>query len=78
MRLQPIGEINARMTMGLVARVAAERLFGRDCVDEVSLRLDDDATPEGRDAVVLLRRPRVVLTRRAVDCAFRSRAHSMT
>ncbi len=66
-RVQPIGEINARMTMGLVARVAAERVFGHDCVDEVAMILDDETTPAGPDAIVILNRPRVVLARLPVE-----------
>jgi hypothetical protein len=66
-RVQSIGEINARMTMGLVARVAAQRVFGEECVDEVTLRLDDTTSSEGPDAVVLLHRPRVVLSRVAIE-----------
>lgn len=66
-RVQPIGEINARMTMGLVARVTAERVFGCDCVDEVRLEIDDHVTQEGEDCVVLLREPRVVLARIKVE-----------
>lgn len=66
-RVQPIGEINARMTMGLVARVAAERVFGHDCVDEVRLEIDDHRTPESEDCVVLLNKPRVVLARVPVE-----------
>lgn len=54
-RLQPIGEINARMTMGLVARAGAERLFP-GAVEPVTLLLDDEGDGGG---YVLLERPRV-------------------
>lgn len=66
-RLQVIGEINARMTMGLVARVAAERVFGRASVDEVTLAIEDDCEDLADEIIVLLERPRVVLRRVAVE-----------
>jgi hypothetical protein len=63
-RIQPIGEINARMTMGLVTRAAAERVYGRECIDEVELRIDG---PPREGEIVLLAQPRVTLFRIPVE-----------